>query len=303
MKLMLGADPEVFIRNIKTGEFVSAHGLIPGTKEKPHKVRNGAVQVDGMAAEFNIDPAETEDEFVNNIKSVMEQLQEMLPKDHEIVITPCATFSDEEWARVPDDAKILGCEPDYNAYTGEENSPPNADRKFRTAAGHIHFGWTEGVEPKHLGHFEACCTLSKELDYHLGLASTFVDCKEESVQRRELYGAPGAFRPKSYGCEYRVLSNWWLQKEEYMRWVYKISHKVFNNLLQGEFNHQELSENVKEGLGSKKKYSLPDIFRIVEGLELPPEWEDVYFENEDNPFNEAYYFFGQKENTRNSLWI
>lgn len=51
----IGADPEVFVG--REGQFFSAHGLVPGNKRRPHKVDRGAVQVDGMALEFNIDPA------------------------------------------------------------------------------------------------------------------------------------------------------------------------------------------------------------------------------------------------------
>ena len=54
-QILVGCDPEVFVA--KGGKFISAHGMIPGTKKAPHKVERGAVQVDGMALEFNIDPA------------------------------------------------------------------------------------------------------------------------------------------------------------------------------------------------------------------------------------------------------
>ena len=62
MQLLLGADPEAFVVLKDGGIPVSAHGLLPGTKDKPFPVEKGAVQVDGMAAEFNIEPAATEDE-------------------------------------------------------------------------------------------------------------------------------------------------------------------------------------------------------------------------------------------------
>jgi len=54
-QILVGCDPEYFVK--KNGIFQSAHGLIMGDKKNPQKVRNGAVQVDGMAVEFNIDPA------------------------------------------------------------------------------------------------------------------------------------------------------------------------------------------------------------------------------------------------------
>ena len=53
--ITVGADPELFVK--KGRSFQSAYGMIPGTKQKPKKVIKGAVQVDGMALEFNIDRA------------------------------------------------------------------------------------------------------------------------------------------------------------------------------------------------------------------------------------------------------
>jgi hypothetical protein len=43
---------------------------------------------------------------------------------------------------------------------------------------------------------------------------------DKDATRRQLYGKAGAFRPKPYGMEYRVLSNRWLDSEPLMRWVY-----------------------------------------------------------------------------------
>jgi len=87
--LTVGADPEVFVK--QGGKFVSAHGLVQGTKEEPFVVDKGAVQVDGMALEFNIDPAKNAKEFSDNIRVVMDILDGMVP-DHELVPTPTATF-------------------------------------------------------------------------------------------------------------------------------------------------------------------------------------------------------------------
>jgi hypothetical protein len=181
-----------------------------------------------MALEFNIDPASTEDEFVHNIKRVMQQMQESLPDDLEIVVTPVAHFTKKHMAEQPDEARELGCNPDFNAWDGGKANPrPNGDVNFRTGAGHIHIGWTTDADINDPRHLEACQILVKALDNTLGALACLFD---DGVKRRQLYGAAGAYRPKSYGVEYRVLSNAWLKDEETMRWVYRTVCKVFEEL-------------------------------------------------------------------------
>jgi hypothetical protein len=201
----IGADPEFFVK--KFGKLVSAYGLIPGSKENPHKVPKGAVQVDGMALEFNIDPAETYAQFEDHMSTVLTSITNMVP-GYEIFIEPVADFGLEYIQAQPKEASELGCSPDFNAYTKQANPRPAADTPFRTASGHVHIGWTsEPIDINDEGHLEACRALTKSLDVWLGLPSLVWD---QDDRRRTLYGAAGAFRPKPYGMEYRVLSNKWI---------------------------------------------------------------------------------------------
>lgn len=113
---LIGCDPEVFVKNA-LGEVVCAHGLIPGTKQEPYKVRDGMVQVDGMALEFGVDPCETKGEFIEKVNSVKLTLKEMLPKGFSLAIVPCVVFSEKEIKEAPPEALELGCDPDYSGYT------------------------------------------------------------------------------------------------------------------------------------------------------------------------------------------
>lgn len=218
LEFTFGADPEFFVQ--KEGRPVSAYGLIPGDKKNPHQVGWGAVQVDGMALEFNINPAKGEAGFIRNLNEVMRTILNMVP-EYQMYDLPVADFGFDYIQGQPEEAKELGCEPDFNAYTMDINPRPNADAPFRTASGHIHIGWTKDVDPHDAGHFEACATLSKMLDVFLGIPSLIWD---EDDRRRELYGKAGSFRPKSYGMEYRTLSNRWLRPDKPF-----ISKFVFNN--------------------------------------------------------------------------
>lgn len=229
MDFLIGADPELFVK--KNGKFVSGYGLIKGDKQNPFPVANGAVQVDGMALEFNIDPANSKDMFVHNINSVMDQLKAMVP-EYEVIAQPTAEFTEEYMKAQPKEALELGCDPDYNAWNGGEVNPkPDQDLPMRTGAGHIHIGWTEGENSHDAIHLGNCMEIVKQLDYFLGVPSLLLDKDEK---RRRMYGNAGAFRPKSYGVEYRVLSNFWLKSPELISWVYDTTLKALNSLLDGK---------------------------------------------------------------------
>lgn len=226
-QILIGCDPEVFVR--QGGVFKSAHGLIRGDKKNPQKVRSGAVQVDGMALEFNIDPAKNEDEFVFLVSDVFLQLRDMVP-EYEIVTVPVAHFDQEYMKTQPKEALELGCDPDFNAWTGLANVKPNGDRPMRTASGHIHIGWTDGKSITDARHVDQCKMAGKQMDFYLGLGSLFYD---NDKQRREMYGKGGCIRFKSYGVEYRTLSNRWLSDQGLMRWVYRNAVKGMNDLMEG----------------------------------------------------------------------
>ena len=228
MEIKIGCDPELFVT--KGGQYRSAHGLIPGTKERPFVVPGGAVQVDGMALEFNTDPAKTADEFVGYIKQVMAEMKTMIPADHEFAIVPSCRFNGNHFRVQPEEAKELGCTPDYNAYTMKENPRPDNKTTMRTASGHVHIGFCEDADPNSDDHMVRCATLVKQLDYYLGMPSVIFD---KDVTRRKMYGAAGAFRPKPYGVEYRVLSNAWLLSEERIRFVFDSTVLAVNDLISG----------------------------------------------------------------------
>jgi len=228
MKFTVGADPELFVS--KGAEIVSAYDMIPGTKDDPYPVKSGAVQVDGMALEFNIDPASSRTEFIRNVTTVMGELEAMIPKGHQFAIQPSTHFQKELLDSLPEAATELGCEPDYNAYTRNVTPTPDASTTLRTAAGHIHVGFTDGEELP--GHFDICCDLAQQFDYSLGMYSLLHD---PDTERRKLYGRAGSFRPKPYGMEYRVLSNFWLKDKKTMSEVYDITKNSLRDFEKGIF--------------------------------------------------------------------
>lgn len=264
---LLGADPEVFIRGTTAGKpWVSAEGLLPGTKKDPHPVAGGAVQVDGMAAEYNIDPAKSEQEFVDLNNQVLIQLSKMVP-DFELVNRPCVTFSKKVWDGVPDLSKEMGCDPDMDAYTNALNIQPEPDVDYRTAAGHIHLGWITGMDVEDLSHQDACNMMAKELDIYLGMPFAWLDNSEAARKRRKLYGKAGAYRIKSYGMEYRVLSNFWVGNEQLTRWVYQNAKLAYTNLLAGKSLVGKVDP--VQYINSPKGENLDNIPYLCEDLKIP----------------------------------
>lgn len=235
-QILVGCDPEVFVK--QNGVFKSAFNLIRGDKKNPQKIRSGAVQVDGMALEFNIDPAVSEDDFVFKVQDVFDQMKLMVPT-YEVVVSPVAHFDPAYLKSQPAEALELGCEPDFNGWTDDVNPRPNAERPMRTASGHVHIGWTDGEDISDLNHRHRCNMAAKQLDFYLGLPSLEYD---KDVERREMYGKGGALRYKSYGVEYRTLSNAWLLTQERMRFVYRNAVKAIEQLMQGNVLEQKYGD-------------------------------------------------------------
>lgn len=189
------------------------------------------MQVDGLACEFNIDPVTNVDDFIRNINAVKRQLTEMVQKhnpDLILVAKPTAKFDKRYFNKVPESQKELGCDPDYDAMTGLVNPRPDpGDRPVRTGGGHIHIGWGSGFSTEDAAHFNDCRVVVKSL-YQSGLKRDYL--WDDDNQRRKLYGSSYSFRPKSFGVEYRYLSNAWVENEEAIRYIFSITENVMKGL-------------------------------------------------------------------------
>lgn len=230
LNVMIGCDPEGFIVR-KDGKFISAAGLFPGTKKAPYPLDGGAVQVDGVALEYNINAASSEDEFEKYNSIVLSQLTELvhkvLDKDHSLKFTPVARFDKEDWEKINPEAKILGCDPDYN-FEGEVNVNPTdllEHSTLRTAAGHIHIGWTKVSDPKDARHFADCRYIARK--FFEAKPELYVPTSQEEKERLKYYGGRASWRPKTYGVELRSPSNMWVAHEETRRKMYNVTRTMF----------------------------------------------------------------------------
>ena len=236
MTITVGIDPEFFLFDSKRKEHISAHDLVPGSKDKPHKLKDGAVQLDGTAVEFNINPASSAEEFKHNINSVLSEIRQMIPKRFEFSFKPSIRYSRRYWDTVvPDKSKELGCDPDFDAFgSNKPNERPNPGKAYetmRTGAGHIHLGWTKVEDPLDQVHFWDCQVLVRNLNRWY---SAFKPLFDKDRDRQMLYGAGAVFRPKFYGAEYRTPSNAWLNYPNLYDWIFNSVQSVYKSLEDGK---------------------------------------------------------------------
>lgn len=227
----LGADPEVFLRN-NTG-VKSVIGKIGGTKEYPRPLvqlgEGFAVQEDNVALEFNIPPSASKADFVKNIALATGYLEQLVKDMHGLTFDNRSAVSFPQEEMEDDAAFVFGCDPDFNAWSGGARNPkPRAtDQLLRSCGGHVHIG-SAGVNP---------IDATKRLDLFLAVPSTIMD---KGLLRKQLYGKAGAFRPKPYGMEYRVLSNYWIFDPKLTSWV----HDQVGRALESDINPDEDREAI-----------------------------------------------------------
>jgi hypothetical protein len=255
IKFTLGSDPELMLRDIN-GNLKSAIGVISGTKKKPLPLEEGMAQYDNVNAEFGIDPASTENEWVGRHGRVMRQLDTLIGKDLRLSCTASAHFPKSELNC--DEARQFACDPDFDPYDECPNViPPSAcDGTLRSCGGHIHLGNKEIGESLDLQ-----IATVKTLDIFLGLPSLLLDKDPTSQRRRELYGKAGAHRPKLYGVEYRAIGNFWLSHPNLARLMWKLVRDSLAAYQRGhleEINKNTVRRVINTGRLDRAEHALKD---------------------------------------------
>lgn len=221
----IGTDVEVFLQNGKG--FVSAHDLIPGTKQDPHPVDGGAVQVDGVAAELNTIPCSTFSEFKNGLQTVTHSLMAIVPQ-HELL---SSVTVEVDLDSLPDYTKRLSCESDLDPYEEDINKPLCQEVPYRSAGGHIHIGGFIDESVTGYERFSSALRMARLMDKYVGVYSLLWD---KDAYRRSTYGKAGACRVKPYGMEYRTLSNAWFFNERVMKFVFEATNRAVEAFHRGE---------------------------------------------------------------------
>ncbi|MGL6130035.1 MAG: putative amidoligase domain-containing protein [Fusobacteriaceae bacterium] len=229
--ITLGTDPEMFTLDSQ-GRISSVAGKLGCDKWNQKDLGNGIfLQEDNVLVEFATVPSDSFKHFNDIIKLGIDVCDKEVNKVGHAVIPNVSShsFTMDELNAFHKSVWEFGCEPDYNALTGMMNAKPKADDVgLRTAGGHVHFGYSDALQSMDLE--ESQCIMGVMCDYFLGIPALLMDPDD---RRRELYGKAGAIRRKSYGIEYRTLSNFWIFNDVNRQFIWDQGHKAFEQLSGG----------------------------------------------------------------------
>jgi len=214
----IGSDPEVFVTD-PTGKVVPIIGLVGGSKEHPLPLGDGyAVQEDGVALEYNIPVCGTVADFTAAIEEGLRRSKAKLPAGYGTIIKPDHIF---DRGQLTDPlAWVSGCDPDFSAWTMEKREGLNYNAAAvplaRYCGGHIHISYPNAKDMSPLTK----TYLVRVMDMLLGVPSRWLE--GDSI-RSQQFGTFGIYRPKSYGLEYRTMSNVWMTIPVLLKWVAEMS--------------------------------------------------------------------------------
>lgn len=96
LKYTIGADPELFIINEKTGKVVSSIGLIPGEKGAPYVAddmpEGFGLETDNILAEFNIPPVTSLEGFVQALNYMKDYIRAYVKKVNPDYNIKCSAY-------------------------------------------------------------------------------------------------------------------------------------------------------------------------------------------------------------------
>jgi len=228
MKFSMGSDPE-FMLQTPSGQFVSAIGIVPGTKYTRHHIGPHEYYYDNVMAECAVAPASSKEGMVANFRDCFQKFAGLV-RPYRLLPRASQDYPVSELAH--DDAKSIGCDPEYCVYDLTNASPPTEEFQtgtLRTAGGHVHLGAKIAQD-----EFGSIFTI-RMLDLFLGIPSIYIDPDRTTKRRKKLYGKAGRYRQPAHGVEYRSLGNFWLWSPTFVELVFDICEFTLDFVEQGRY--------------------------------------------------------------------
>jgi hypothetical protein len=197
-----GADVEFFVNDNNTKKLVQAKDIIKNTgiqAELDNSLsKHSKIEPDGVQLE--IKPAETGcRDGINATISKMKEIIEaqMVHKSWGLMDKSFIKIDKDIFDQIPDKDKQLGCKPDYNIYTGQQNPIPEnngLNTRERTAGGHLHLSLPRAANFNI--YFNDMDIWNKKYEENLWF-------KESSIQSLTLLNNPKKLQTRgqqTYGC-------------------------------------------------------------------------------------------------------
>lgn len=209
---MLGTDPEYFIVDAQ-GKPVPAHRFF-GDKHAKTKLGNyGEVFRDGYAMELNVTAFTCRESMALYVMYAQSKIKSILAsKGCRILASPAVHIDlENDMKDAPADVLTFGCDPSWDAYTGEVKTPSidAMNHEWRYAGGHMHISQMYIAAKKSMAHpawgwmlkADEARKFIRMCDLYIGLPLTAIFESDECYRRRQYYGQAGEFRFQEYGKE------------------------------------------------------------------------------------------------------
>lgn len=201
--ISLGSDPELFF--VKDGVMIPSTAVI--------KTETDRVARDGFQLELHPASSSCRQIAGNQLRfGIGEAGQMAAAMGAKISFSLSHIVDTLVWKTSPKELKQFGCHPTENVHEKAPHRSSGLRERFRAGGGHIHVGNLTLNEKK----TSSLVTLVKVMDIIVGNTLVLLDRDPANITRRKNYGRAGEYRPKPYGLEYRVPSNFWLK--HYVLW-------------------------------------------------------------------------------------
>lgn len=259
--LSFGSDPELFF--VKDGEVIPSTAVMDSDTSR--------VTRDGFQVELHPSSNHCRQVAGTNIAQCMHDVFDIArTKGVELSFAVAHRISDAVWKRTNKETKRFGCNPTENVHEKKQKRSTGMREKFRAGGGHIHVGNLTSAEKADLP------TIVKLFDIVVGNTLVLVDRDENNKERRKNYGRAGEYRPKPYGVEYRVPSNFWLR--HYVLWSF-VSGLIGNAMLHyrngfakdiiSKFNMKDIRDAINNNDYDLAMKNFLIYKEIIEKLQIP----------------------------------
>lgn len=203
----IGSDPEIFCEG-ENGEIIPAFDFLGSKDVKGRELQEP--YWDGFQAEYDTRPNSCMQRHAESLSYGLKGLYLKLKAFNKKGKLSAKTVFDIPAKLLKSSKKefvAFGCRSSLNAYGLKGLEAPGEEVTYRSAGGHIHFGFGND---KIRTDKEGIVKMVKALDAVLGVACVSMCAKFDDPRRRNMYGLAGEYRLPKHGFEYRTLSNAWL---------------------------------------------------------------------------------------------